>query len=102
MRNLGWQTGRGFAPPKGGYRGWWLIWGWFRVEWHPRWWRVGLSATPRTLGVYLGPLVIAFGKPTWRWHIWPATTSAWAGADTWQDQAFTITVTTGVSKGDAA
>lgn len=95
-RNLGWKTGRGFAPPKGGLRGWWLIWGWFRLEVHPKWWRFGLSLQPWLFGLYLGPLVLAVGAPTLRWHVFPPTTNH-ASGDMWQDHAWTITVTTGVS-----
>ena len=97
---LGWKTGRGFAPPKGGFRGWWFVCGWFRLELHPKWWRVGVSVTLwKTFGLYLGPLVLAVGAPQWRWHVLPVTTNL-GSRDMWQDHAFTITVTTGVSNTD--
>lgn len=101
MRNLGWRTGRGFAPPKGGRSGWWFTWGWFRIEWHPKWWRLGLSVRAWTLGVYLGPLVIAGGQPQWRWRIQPAPASAGTG-DSWQDHSWTVAVTTTASNQDAS
>lgn len=89
-----WQTGRGFCPPPGGFRGWWLIWGWFGIEVHPTWWRLGVSMSPWVFGVYLGPLVLRVGTSFIRWHVRQGTVNAGTG-DTWQDVSLRITRRTG-------
>lgn len=94
--NLGWKTGRGFAPPRNGLRGWWFIWGWFGLELTPSRWRIGLGVSAWIFAVMLGPLTVRIGSSTLRWRVWPATGSALTG-DTWQDYRWTITVETDTS-----